>query len=189
MNTLLISDLHLDPQRPEILALFSRFLDQLDASDTEALYILGDLFEAWIGDDEDAPAIQAICDRLRRMSGRGIALHIMHGNRDFLLGPAFAERCGARLIDDPARIDLYATPTLLMHGDTLCTDDHDYQAFRHQVRDPDWQRQSLALPLAERRRMAAGLRETSREQTAAKRPEIMDVNPEAVTRVMREAGV
>lgn len=189
MQTLFISDLHLDPQRPEILALFTRFLDELDPNETEALYILGDLFEAWIGDDEDAPACQAISDRLRTVSERGIALNIMHGNRDFLLGPVFAERCGARLIDDPARVDLYGTPTLLMHGDTLCTDDLEYQAFRRQVRDPDWQQQFLALPLAERRRMAAGLRETSREQTAAKRPEIMDVNPHAVTRAMREAGV
>ncbi|HSH28300.1 MAG TPA: UDP-2,3-diacylglucosamine diphosphatase [Thiohalobacter sp.] len=189
MHTLFISDLHLDPQRPEILALFARFLDALDPARTEALYILGDLFEAWIGDDEDEPAYQAISDRLRRVSERGIALNIMHGNRDFLLGPAFAERSSADLIDDPARIGLYGIPTLLMHGDTLCTDDLEYQAFRRQVRDPDWQRQFLALPLAERRRMAAGLRETSRVQTASKRPGIMDVNPEVIMKAMREAGV
>lgn len=189
MNTLFISDLHLDPQRPQILALFTRFLDNLNAGETEALYILGDLFEAWIGDDEDAPAYQAISERLRAVSERGIAVNLMHGNRDFLLGPAFAARSGASLIDDPACIDLYGTPTLLMHGDILCTDDHEYQAFRRRVRDSDWQRQFLNLPLDERRRMAAGLRETSREQTAGKRPGIMDVNAQAVAQTMREAGV
>ena len=189
MNTLFISDLHLDPQRPQILALFTRFLDNLNTGETEALYILGDLFEAWIGDDEDAPAYQAISERLRAVSERGIALQLRHGKRDVLLGPTVAARSGANLIEDPACIDLYATPTLLMHGDTLCIDDCEYQAFRRRVRDPDWQRQFLDLPLAERRRMAAGLRETSREQSAGKRPGIMDVNAQAVAQAMREAGV
>lgn len=189
MNTLFISDLHLDPQRPQILALFIRFLDTLDPARTEALYILGDLFETWIGDDEDAPAFQSISEQLRAVSERGIAVNLMHGNRDFLLGSAFAERSGVHLIEDPARIELYGTPVLLMHGDTLCTDDHEYQAFRRRVRDRDWQRQFLALPLAERRRLAAGLRETSREQTAGKHPGIMDVNAQAVAQAMLEAGV
>ncbi len=188
-HTLFISDLHLDPQRPYMLALFRRFLAGIDAEACDGLYILGDLFEAWIGDDEDDPVLLRVLEDLAALSARGVPLSLMHGNRDFLIGERFAERTGARLLADPSVIDLYGRPTLLMHGDTLCTDDVDYQAFRAQVRNPDWQAAFLARPLAERRAIAAGLRETSKTETAGKAAEIMDVNAEAVVRALAEQGV
>lgn len=188
-HTLFISDLHLDPQRPHMLALFRRFLAGIDTGTCDGLYILGDLFEAWIGDDEDDPALLAVLDHLAALGTRGVPVAVMHGNRDFLLGERFAERTGARLLPDPSVIELYGRPTLLMHGDTLCTDDVAYQAFRAQVRNPDWQAAFLARPLAERRAIAASLRETSKTETAGKAAEIMDVNADAVIQALAEQGV
>ncbi|WJW74504.1 UDP-2,3-diacylglucosamine diphosphatase [Thiohalobacter sp. IOR34] len=188
-DTLFIADLHLDPQRPAVTALFENFVDALTPVDCAALYILGDLFEAWIGDDEDQPEARRVIERLRALSDRGVPLYLLRGNRDFLLGEGFERDSGGQLLNEPALIDLYGEPTLLLHGDSLCTDDLDYQRFRQQVRDPDWQHAFLARPLAERRAIAAGLRETSREQTAVKQAEIMDVNPQAVASLMREHGV
>ncbi len=187
-HTLFISDLHLDPRRPRMLALFRRFLAGI-GGDCDGLYILGDLFEAWIGDDEDDPALLGVLDELAALSARGVPLAVMHGNRDFLLGEGFAAHTGARLLPDPSVIDLYGRPSLLMHGDTLCTDDLDYQAFRSQVRNRDWQAAFLARPLAERRAIAASLRETSKTETAGKAAEIMDVNADAVARALAEHGV
>ena len=183
-ETLFISDLHLDPERPVIKELFLEFLKNR-AVRAEALYILGDLFEAWVGDDDDAPMNRAVCSALRACAESGTAVYVMHGNRDFLLGPVFAEQSGATLLDDPARIDLYGTPTLLMHGDLLCTDDTEYLTFRKMVRDPDWQSAMLAKPLEERRLMAQEMRASSREQTGGKPETIMDVNSDAVIDVMR----
>lgn len=187
-TTLFISDLHLDPRRPAVTALFLDFLAGLD-SDCAALYILGDLFEAWIGDDEDDPHFLEVLTGLRAATARGLAVSVMHGNRDFLLGDGFARKTGCKLLTEPALIDLGDERVLLLHGDTLCTDDGEYQQFRALVRDPAWQTQFLARPLAERRAMAAQMRETSRQRTGEKRAEIMDVNREAVAATMREHGV
>lgn len=186
---LFISDLHLDARRPAITALFQDFLVGLEPSQCEGLYILGDLFEAWIGDDSDDPHDARVIAALRATVERGIPVRIMHGNRDFLLGARFAAATGCTLLSDPSVIELDGEPTLLMHGDTLCTDDTEYQQFRAMVRDPDWQRQFLARPLAERRAIAANLRETSRQRTGEKAAEIMDVNPQAVVDTLRAHGV
>lgn len=186
---LFISDLHLDAGRPAITALFVEFLAGLEPQRCAGLYILGDLFEAWIGDDNDDPHDAEVIAALHATTQRGIPVWLMHGNRDFLLGERFAQATGCTLLSDPARIELGGEPTLLMHGDMLCTDDHEYQQFRALVRDPDWQRQFLAKPLGERRQIAAGLRETSRQRTGEKAAEIMDVNPQAVRDTLHRHGV
>lgn len=186
-GTLFISDLHLDPGRPEITQLFLAFLQR--ARTAESLYILGDLFEAWIGDDDDSELALTVQDGLRQLSEHGTPVYLMHGNRDFLLGNDFESRAGCRLLPDPTVIDLYGAPTLLMHGDLLCTDDREYQQFRSQVRDPAWQRNVLSKPLSERRQMAAALRGESQQAIAGKDAQIMDVNQGEVETVMRRHGV
>jgi UDP-2,3-diacylglucosamine hydrolase len=186
-ETLFIADLHLDEQRPAITELFLRFLDGR-ARGAEALYILGDLFEAWVGDDDDDPHYRTVTSALRRLS-QATPVYLMHGNRDFLIGDTFEHASGCQLIPDPTRIELHGTPTLLMHGDTLCTDDHEYMAFRRTVREPAWQQAFLDKPLAERRHIGRSLREQSQASTAAKAEAIMDVNQHAVVRAMREHGV
>lgn len=187
-TTLFISDLHLDPRRPAMTALFLDFLGGL-GSDCAALYILGDLFEAWIGDDEDDPHFAEVLDGLRAATARGLPVSVMRGNRDFLLGDLFARKTGCTLLAEPGLIELAGERVLLLHGDTLCTDDREYQRFRTLVRDPAWQAQFLARPLAERRAMAAQMRETSRQRTGEKPADIMDVNPQAVAAALREHGV
>ncbi|MEZ5540533.1 MAG: UDP-2,3-diacylglucosamine diphosphatase [Pseudomonadota bacterium] len=187
-STLFISDLHLDPERPAITDLLLNFL-QARGGRADALYILGDLFEAWIGDDDDTELNRAVCAALARCAAAGTPVFVMHGNRDFLLGARFASQSGCRLLADPARIDLYGTPTLLMHGDLLCTDDLEYQAFRQQVRSTAWQDALLARPLAERRAIASEMRRSSRAQTAGKPEAIMDVNADAVTAALRGHAV
>ncbi|MGE4366099.1 UDP-2,3-diacylglucosamine diphosphatase [Thermomonas sp.] len=160
MTTLFVSDLHLDPERPEITALFGRFLDD-EARHADALYILGDLFEAWVGDDDPSDAGAFVADRLRALVVSGVPAYFIRGNRDFLLGEAYAARCGMTLLEDPTVVDLYGTPTLLLHGDLLCTDDTAYQQFRAQTRNPQWQAQFLAQPLAARLAFAAQARAAS----------------------------
>ena len=187
-GTLFISDLHLDPERPAVTKLFLEFL-ATRARDADALYILGDLFEAWIGDDDASPLNLEVVQGMRVCVAAGTPLFVMHGNRDFLLGEQFAGQSGCTLLQDPARIDLYGTPTLLMHGDLLCTDDTEYLAFRDMVRNSDWQKELLAKPLAVRREMAAEMRRHSREKTAGKPESIMDVNPGAVREAMTQHGV
>jgi UDP-2,3-diacylglucosamine hydrolase len=187
MTTWFISDLHLQASRPELTRACIELLDQLKGCD--ALYILGDLFEAWIGDDDDAPWLAELAAALKRLAASGSALHFQHGNRDFLLGRAFADRCGMSLLAETAIIDLYGRPALLMHGDTLCTADRDYLAFRSQVRNPLWQQAVLAKPLAERRQLAALLRSESRRAGEEKQCEIMDVTLSEVERVMLDSGV
>ncbi len=187
--TLFISDLHLHPSRPAITALFLDFLDEA-ARRARALYILGDLFEYWLGDEAvGLEAWRPIIAGLQRATAAGLEVYVMHGNRDFLLGEGFARATGCGLLAEPARIDLNGVPTLLMHGDVLCTDDVEYQAFRAVVRDPAWQREFLARPLAEREALARQLRELSQQSTAQKKPQIMDVTPQAVAAVMRAHGV
>jgi len=188
VRTLFISDLHLDEARPQIVDLFARFLAD-EARQADALYILGDLFESWIGDDDNAPLATRVAHALRALRNRGVPIYFLHGNRDFLLGTDYAARAGIELLADPAIVELDGERTLLMHGDTLCTDDIEYQKFRNLVRNPAWQAQFLAKPLAERRAFAAQAREESRKQTAMKAAEIMDVNQAAVESTMHEYGV
>ena len=186
-STLFISDLHLDPARPGSTRALGSFLQQ--HRQCERLYILGDLFEAWVGDDEDSPLADEVRAMLRRFSASGPALYIMPGNRDFFLGQDFCEQVGAQLLEDPTVVDLFGESTLLMHGDSLCTDDRDYQVFRKTARDPLWQSQVLQRSLEERRDLAAELRARSREATSNKAADIMDVTPAAVDKAMREHAV
>jgi UDP-2,3-diacylglucosamine hydrolase len=182
-GTLFISDLHLDPERPAVTKLFLEFL-ATRARDADTVYILGDLFEAWVGDDDTSALNLEVIRGIRACVDAGTPVFVMHGNRDFLLGERFARQSGCTLLQDPAGIDLYGVPTLLMHGDLLCTDDTEYMAFRDMVRDSDWQSELLAKPLAVRRKMAAEMRRNSREKTAGKPESIMDVNPAAVQDAM-----
>jgi len=188
MTVLFISDLHLDEARPHIIALFEEMLRDT-ARGAQALYILGDLFESWIGDDDDSVIAGRVARALAGLGHGGTAVYFMHGNRDFLLGADYARRAGLTLLADPAVIDLGGERTLLMHGDTLCSDDVEYQKFRGIVRDPHWQRMFLAKPLDERRDFAAQARGESRRHTASTKPEIMDVNPAQVAAAMRQHDV
>jgi UDP-2,3-diacylglucosamine hydrolase len=188
MATLFISDLHLDPARPDITRQALEFL-AAETHGIDALYILGDLFEAWVGDDDPEPEKRRVIAALRSLTGAGLPCFFMHGNRDFLVGEGFAAASGCTLLADPTVIELYGTRLLLMHGDTLCTDDHEYQAFRQMVRNPAWQQLMLAKPLPERLMLAKHLRETSAASMAGKSMEIMDVNKDAVADAMRSAGV
>ena len=184
--TLFISDLHLCSERPAISRIFSDFL-RTQAAQAQALYILGDLFEYWAGDDDLAdPFNSMVATALRDLSDRGVALYLMHGNRDILIGKIFADACGATLLPDPSLIDLCGKPALLMHGDTLCTEDEDYQAFRAQVHDAGWQQQFLAQPLAARKAFIEQLRGKSEQEKHGKSQEIMDVAEDAVKAVLRQ---
>jgi UDP-2,3-diacylglucosamine hydrolase len=188
MSTLFISDLHLHPARPAILACFARFLSTIPET-AEALYVLGDLFESWVGDDHPEPAYAQVKRALRQCVHSGTPIFLLRGNRDFLLGDRFARETGCVLLDDPAPVDLYGRKSLLMHGDLLCTDDVDYQALRRRLRDPDWQRQALALPLEERLALAEQARELSVLAGQDKDAAIMDVNPDEVLRVFARYDV
>ena len=189
MATLFIADLHLDPSRPQITALFESYLASDEVCHADALYILGDLVEAWIGDDDDAELPQRIATAIRAVRDAGVPVYFMAGNRDFLLGEAFAQRAGLTLIDDGSVQDICGHPTLLMHGDVLCTDDIAYQSVRRQVRTPQWKAQILSLSLDARRAFAAKAREDSRAHTGSTQESIMDVNADAVQHALREAGV
>ena len=191
---LFISDLHLAPQAPGVQRLFLDFLGKR-ARAAEHLFILGDLFEAWPGDDaideEDARFNADIVDALRACSDAGTALSLQHGNRDFLLGEDFATRCGARLLPDPYVLSLPTWQFVLSHGDALCTDDTDYQKFRQQVRDPAWRSAFLAKPLGERQAIAAAMRQQSEDAKRDKRqraPALMDLNPGVTEDFLRDHG-
>ena len=188
MSTLFISDLHLSGERENITKLFIKFLDQR-ASKADALYILGDLYEVWPGDDMIQPDYLSSISKLKQLADNGLPLYVMQGNRDFLMAEKFAEVSGANLIEDPTIIDLYGTPTLLMHGDTLCTDDVDYQKFRAMVRDPGWKEKFFSLPNDERLAMTSKYRKVSKVETAKKSMDIMDVNQQAVETVMQEHNI
>jgi len=185
---LLISDLHLQEERPDITR---AFLDLLDgrARHAKALYILGDFFEAWIGDDAMTPFQQSICQALRQLSDSGTAVYLMHGNRDFLIGQDFCKAAGCTLLADPSVIELGGEQVLLMHGDTLCTRDLAYMKMRRYLRNPLSLWILRHLPLATRQKLARKLRSESRAQTRMKATEIVDVTPEEVPKVMAAHGV
>lgn len=189
MYSLFIADLHLDDARPAITDLFERYLAGEEVRGADALYILGDLVEAWVGDDDDAELPARIARATGTLRAAGKPVYFMPGNRDFLLGPDYARRAGLALLDDGAVHDLYGRPTLLMHGDLLCTDDSVYQAVRREVRTPQWRAQVLAMPLEARRAFAAKARADSRAHTGSTGEAIMDVNQGAVAQAMRGAGV
>lgn len=188
MAILFISDLHLSQERPTITRLFSRFLQQ-QAQSAEALYILGDLFEVWLGDDMILPEYEEAIRDLKTVTDSGVPVYIMYGNRDFLMREKFEVLTGATLIHEPCVIDLYQQTTLLLHGDTLCTDDIEYQKLRAMVRNPQWQDEILSKTPEERLALARQLRDTSKAETAQKDNTIMDVNQQAVEQTMRDNRV
>ncbi len=187
-HALFISDLHLGASNPQLTRLFAHFVQRI-APKAEALYILGDLFEYWAGDDDlDDPFYRQISRLLRDLATQGTRLFIMHGNRDFLMSEKLADACRASLLNDPALLDLYGVPTLLSHGDTLCTDDIGYQNYRSQVHEAAWQQQFLAQPLAQRKSMIQQMRSHSENEKRGKSKVIMDANDAAVANLLREYG-
>lgn len=188
MSTLFISDIHLRAERFAIKAAFIDFLTGV-ASYSEHLYILGDLFDFWIGDDAVQPENLPILTTLRALSDQGVCLSIMPGNHDFLYGEIFAKAINCQLLNDPCVIDLYGVATLITHGDLLCTNDSDYQQFRQKVRDPKWQAEQLAQPIASRLQIAHELQTQSRMATLAKHHALMDVNQITVEAMLREYQV
>jgi UDP-2,3-diacylglucosamine hydrolase len=187
--SLFISDLHLTDERPEAN---ERFIELLEgkARGADALYILGDFFEYWVGDDDlEDPFNAVVAGLLGELSRRGVPVYLMHGNRDFLIGERFCAATGAKLLADPSVHEIQGVRTLLMHGDTLCTDDLEYQNWRRTARSEAWQRDFLAKPLAERRRAIVGMRQKSKEVVQAKPADIMDVNDAAVAQALRAHAV
>lgn len=188
MATLFIADLHLQTEEPAITAGFLRFLAG-EARHADALYILGDLFEAWIGDDDPNPLHQHIARAIKALVDSGVPCYFIHGNRDFLLGKRFARESGMTLLPEEQRLELYGRPVLILHGDTLCTDDAGYQAFRAKVHTPWIQKLFLMLPLFIRQKIAARMRADSKAANSHKSMEIMDVNSQAVVDVMEKHHV
>ena len=188
MATLFIADLHLQTEEPAITAGFLRFL-QGEARSADALYILGDLFEAWIGDDDPNPLHREIAAAIKALVDSGVPCFFIHGNRDFLIGKRFARESGMMLLPEEQVLDLYGRQVLIMHGDTLCTDDTGYLAFRAKVHTPWIQTLFLALPLFIRNRIAAKMRAGSKAANSSKSLSIMDVNPQAVIEVMEKHRV
>ena len=187
MATLFISDLHIDASCRQIIRQFTEFL-QTEARGADALYILGDLFDSWVGDDAPDAGQSAAIAAIKSLTASGVPCFVMHGNRDFLLGPKFCADTGARLLPDPVIVTLYGEPVLVMHGDALCTDDRAYQRLRATVRDADWQRQFLALSVAARRTLAGAARTGSQAHMASMEDAITDVNAESVAAALRAAG-
>ena len=189
MSALFISDLHLTEERPEANERFIAFLED-KARGAEALYILGDFFEYWIGDDDlGEPFNAVVAGLLKDLTRRGVQVRLMHGNRDFLIGERFCAATGAQLLSDPSIDEIQGVKTLLMHGDTLCTDDTEYQAWRRKARDPAFQASFLAKSVDERRSAVAQMRDKSKEVIREKTAEIMDVNGDAVRQALRRHGV
>jgi UDP-2,3-diacylglucosamine hydrolase len=188
MTRLFVSDVHLDAERAQASEQFLEFL-AAEAARAEALYILGDLFEAWVGDDDRESGNERVCRALRELAASGVACFALHGNRDFLLGAGFSARSGCRLLTDPVIAQFDGERVLLTHGDALCTDDHSYQELRSIVRESAWQRRFLALPRGSRELLADEARAGSARHTARTVPDIMDVNAAAVTAAFRASGV
>ena len=188
-DSVFISDLHLEPARPEIIELFLRFADEI-ASSADKLYILGDFLEVWAGDDSPAGPVSAVFDKLVELEEvHGTDILLMHGNRDFMIGEQLADRCHFELIDDPYPVTLKGHAALLMHGDTLCTDDVEYQKMRSIIRTPQWKQQILEKTLEERIAIARSYREQSQQSTTEKEEYIMDVNQEETDRVFIDNDV
>ena len=188
VSTLFVSDLHLCAGRPQSNRGFFGFLKH-EARDASALYILGDLFEYWVGDDDLDDAFNAsVVAALAELASAGVPIYLMHGNRDFVIGEAFARASRVSLLPDPSLVDLYGQPTLLMHGDTLCTLDTEYQAFRREARSPQWIGALLRQPLVERKAAVEALRRKSEQEKRIKPTEIMDVAPDEVETVLRRHG-
>lgn len=185
-EVLFISDLHLSPQRPEITQLFLRFLNER-AVRAEHLYILGDLFDAWVGDDDDRPPIPEILTAMKQLFSRGVKLYFIAGNRDFLVSETFAEATGCQLLPETHRLPLAGCSTLLMHGDLLCTDDVEYMYYRKQLRSPAFIHEFLAKPITERLTIAAEYRKRSMESVSLKAADIVDANQRTVAEYMRQA--
>ncbi|RTO96880.1 UDP-2,3-diacylglucosamine diphosphatase [Enterobacter roggenkampii] len=188
MATLFIADLHLQTEEPAITAGFLRFL-RGEAKSADALYILGDLFEAWIGDDDPNPLHREMAAAIHALVDSGVPCYFIHGNRDFLIGKRYAHESGMTLLPEEQVLDLYGRKVLIMHGDTLCTDDTGYLAFRAKVHTPWIQKVFLALPLFIRNRIAVRMRAGSKAANSSKSMTIMDVNPQAVVRVMEKHDV
>jgi UDP-2,3-diacylglucosamine hydrolase len=188
MLQLFISDLHLCEQAPQIEALFHQFMEQ-QAAKADELYVLGDLFEAWIGDDSLEPLAERVITAFNQYSSQGGKLYFMHGNRDFLLGENFVNATGGQLLNDPHALVLAGQSSLLMHGDSLCTEDKEYIAFRSLVRDPQWQQQFLSLSINERINIAKDIRSQSKERGKTLSEEISDVTPAEVINIMQHNQV
>ncbi|MGN0921274.1 MAG: UDP-2,3-diacylglucosamine diphosphatase [Cellvibrio sp.] len=185
MHAFIISDLHLHPSRPEITQAFYDFIDGLPNT-ADALYILGDFFDAWIGDDDDSTLANDVASALKKLNNRGIAIYFTHGNRDFILGKDYAARAGMTLLPEVSEINLEGKKIILLHGDELCTNDHAYMALRAQMRNPAWQAQILQQPLEVRRALAAQLREKSATMSSLKAQDIMDVTESEVEKLLLE---
>ena len=188
MTTLFISDLHLEADRPDIADQFLRFLET-EALHAVALYILGDLFESWVGDDDPNEHYAWIKQALKKLTRKRVPVFFMHGNRDFMIGEQFAAETGVEILTDPEVIELHGEKILVSHGDAYCTDDHEYQAVRKMTRDPDWQAMMLEKSLEERLAFAAQARQASMARGGTIDEEITDVNQEAIENALREAGV
>ena len=188
MTTLFISDLHLSADRPDITACFLRFMSN-EARGIDALYVLGDLFEMWIGDDDDSPFHQQIKKAFRQLTDSGVPCYFIHGNRDFLIGKRFSQETGVELLPEHTVVDLYGTATLILHGDTLCTLDEGYQRYRKKVHNRFIQWLFFRLPLSYRQRIGEKMRSGSSQTNQAKSQTIMDVTPSEVVHVMAELGV
>ncbi|MFB3079508.1 MAG: UDP-2,3-diacylglucosamine diphosphatase [Lysobacterales bacterium] len=188
MATLFISDLHLEDSQPAVTGWLLDFLSG-PARTADAVYILGDLFEYWIGDDALSVTARQVAQATSALNAAGVPCYFMHGNRDFLLGEAYATQARLELLPDALMVDLYGTPTLLLHGDTLCTDDTEYQRFRQQSRNPKWQAHILALSAEERLQLARSARDASSAHTGSISMDIMDVNETAVRDAFKEYRV
>jgi UDP-2,3-diacylglucosamine hydrolase len=188
MTTLFISDLHLHSSRPEVTRCFVEFLRHAE-NESVALYILGDLFEAWLGDDDPDSHNRSVIDALKQYTNSGKPCYFARGNRDFLIGQRFCRETGIELLPETTVIDMYGHSVLIMHGDELCTDDHEYQKYRSFVRHPLFKLVSDVAPMWLRRRIGSGLRSASQKKLPLKPVEITDVNPDSVARFMRENGV
>lgn len=188
MTTLFISDLHLEADRPDIANQFLQFMET-EALHADALYILGDLFESWVGDDDPNEHYAWIKQALKKLTRKNVPVYFMHGNRDFMVGEQFAGETGVEILPDPEVVDLYGNQVLISHGDAFCTDDHEYQTVRRMTRDPAWQAMMLAKSLEERLAFAAQARETSMARSGTIDEEITDVNQSAIEEALREAGV
>ncbi len=189
-KTIFIADLHLDKQYPKAVSAFQQYFSQLCEQEIDAVYILGDLFEYWLGDDCVDKTSQLIADTLNNYQQKtGVPLYFIHGNRDFLLGSDYAHRCGMRILPELVEIDLYGVKTLILHGDTLCTDDVDYQHFREKIRTSEWQEKILKFPAWLRRLKALQMRRKSKKSNANKSDVIMDVAQASVEETMRQYNV